>query len=71
MIRMLTQPVNDARSAKCVYVAPTKVRLYLDFKHKLTEYFRHYAPRSIMNGLRNLEDLVLNVGALQWPKLYG
>lgn len=29
MIRMLTQTTDDARSAKCVYVAPTKVGLSL------------------------------------------
>lgn len=28
MIRMLTQTADDARFAKCVYVAPTKVRFF-------------------------------------------
>lgn len=63
---MLTQTANDARSAKCVYVAPTKVRLFFSISNvNSSKMLRHCAPRSITNGLQNLEDLVLDVSTLQ------
>lgn len=66
MIRMLTLTANDARPAKCIYVAPTKVRLSFSTSHaSSSKMLRHCALRSITNGLQNLEDLVLDVRTSQ------